>query len=326
MPTSSDRPGRAVPAPVPAQPGHRPARDESASPAADAAGASLAADAVSAFLHAPIGVAVCTPDGVVTRVNAAVTRLLGYAQEELLGRDLFRLVQPELVAGAIAACAALRQRPEETVVHETRFRARDGRSIDVRVTTSAVRATAAAPAHAIMHLEDVSEREDLRRQLEHQASHDALTGLANRAAFVEQLQRALPRGERHGEPVTVLYLDLNGFKQVNDRFGHAAGDEVLRGFAAHLRGLLRPEDTAARLGGDEFAVLCEGTTPEQAAVVARRLADGFRSTGAGPGALEVGVAVGVATSPAADGSRPGTEELLHAADAAMYAAKVRPPR
>ncbi|WP_432523897.1 GGDEF domain-containing protein [Kineococcus sp. SYSU DK006] len=317
MPTSSDLPGRAVPAPVPAQPGHRSARDESAS---------LDADAVSAFLHAPIGVAVCTPDGVVTRVNGAVTRLLGYAEEELLGRDLFRLVQPELVAGAIAACAALRQRPEETVVHETRFRSRDGRSIDVRVTTSAVRATAAAPAHAIMHLEDVSQREDLRRQLEHQASHDALTGLANRAAFLEQLQRALPRGERHGEPVTVLYLDLNGFKQVNDRFGHAAGDEVLRGFAAHLRGLLRPEDTAARLGGDEFAVLCEGTSPEQAAVVARRLADGFRSTGAGPDVLEVGVAVGVATSPDADGTRPGTEDLLHAADAAMYAAKSRPSR
>ncbi|WP_338075108.1 sensor domain-containing diguanylate cyclase [Kineococcus vitellinus] len=289
-------------------------------------GASLPADAVSAFLHAPIGVAVCRPDGVLTRVNGAVTRLLGYAEEDLLGRDLFRLVQPELVAGAIAACAGLRERPGETVVHETRFRARDGRSIDVRVTTSAVPATPAAPAHAIMHLEDVSEREDLRRQLEHQASHDALTGLANRAAFVEQLERALPRGERHGEPVTVLYLDLNGFKQVNDRFGHAAGDEVLRGFAAHLRGLLRPEDTAARLGGDEFAVLCEGTAPGQAAVVARRLAEGFRCAAGAAGPLQVGVAVGVATSPAADGCALGTEELLHAADAAMYATKVRAPR
>ena len=317
MPSCSDLPGRALPAPVPAQPGHR---------SAPAGSASLSADAVSAFLHAPIGVAVCTPEGVVTRVNGAVTRLLGYAEDELLGRDLFRLVQPELVAGAIAACAALRERPEETVVHETRFRSRDGRSIDVRVTTSAVRATAAAPAHAIMHLEDVSEREDLRRQLEHQANHDVLTGLANRAAFVEQLQRALPRGERHGEPVTVLYLDLNGFKQVNDRFGHAAGDEVLRCFAAHLRGLLRPEDTPARLGGDEFAVLCEGTAPGQAEVVARRLAGGFRCALTGPGVVEVGVAVGVATSPAADGSPLGAEELLHAADAAMYATKVRPPR
>ena len=289
----------------------------------DPSDAALAADAISAFLHAPIGVAVCEPNGVVIRVNRAVTALLGHPEAELVGRDLFRLVEESLVAGALAACAALRTGPDDTVVHETRFRRRDGRLIDVRVTTSAVRSAVTGTAHAIMHLEDVTEREDLRRRLEHEATHDALTGLANRAEFLRQLHRALPRGERHREPVTVLYLDLDGFKAVNDTHGHAAGDEVLVAFATRLQALLRPEDTAARLGGDEFAVLCEGTTAKQAELIADRLAEAPGDATAG---AAVGVAVGIATSPDADGEILDPEELLRAADAAMYAAKTRGAR
>ncbi|NIZ91617.1 GGDEF domain-containing protein [Kineococcus rubinsiae] len=285
-------------------------------------GPSLADDAISAFVHAPLGVAVCEPTGVVIRVNDAVTRLLGYPAEELVGRDLFRLVEADLVGRALASCASLRDGSADTVVHDTRFRRADGHLLDVRVTTSAVRARETAHPHAVMHLEDISEREDLRRRLQHDATHDALTGLANRTRFLDELRRALPRAERHGQPVTVLYLDLDGFKSVNDTYGHDVGDEVLVAFSRHVRESVRPEDTAARLGGDEFAVLCEDTTAEQAALVVDRLTSGSWAgevAGVAAGA-RVGVTVGAATS----GAGPlDAAQLLRDADAAMYAAKAR---
>ncbi|WP_183392812.1 GGDEF domain-containing protein [Kineococcus radiotolerans] len=291
--------------------------------------AGLAEDAVSAFLHAPLAVAVCHPDGTVLRVNPAMTALLGYSPQDLLGRDLFRLLPDDLVAAAKAACAALRRGDVDTVVHETRFATATGPRRDVRVTTSAVRDTAPGREHLIMHLEDITDREDLRRRLQYEASHDSLTGLWNRARFLEELDRALPRGERHDQPVSVLYLDLDNFKAVNDRHGHAAGDRLLQSFGDHLRDCVRPEDTAARLGGDEFAVLCENTTAAQAAVVVERLTGGTWASAFTD--LALGVAIGIATTPAAgtdthgaaDGDHGSAETLLHRADGDMYAVKAR---
>jgi len=279
----------------------------------------LADHAVSAFLHAPVAVAVCAPDGVVLRVNDALTQLLGYPSQELVGRDLFRLVERDRVSLAIAACASLRDGSTDIVVHDTRFTSQNGRLLDIRVTTSAVREDATAYPHVVMHLEDTTEREDLRRRLQHEASHDPLTGLGNRARFLDELDRALPRGQRHGQPTTVLYLDLDDFKAVNDTYGHAAGDQLLAAFGQHVRESVRPEDTAARLGGDEFAVLCEDTTVQEAARIVERLtAEAW--TGAHANVM-AGVTVGVATSPDTRGRHLDAQELLQLADAAMYAAK-----
>ena len=284
---------------------------------------SLTDHAVSAFLHAPVAVAVCEPDGVVIRVNDAATRLLGYRTRELVGRDLFRLLEQDRIEPAIAACASLREGPTDTVVHDTRFQTQDGRLLDVRVTTSAVRADTTAHPHLIMHLEDTTDREELRRRLQYEASHDSLTGLSNRARFLDELRRALPRGERHGQPVTVLYLDLDDFKVVNDTHGHATGDQLLIAFGRHVRESVRPEDTAARLGGDEFAVLCEDTTPQEAGRIVERLTSGSWASGPPRLPAAAAVTVGAATSPADDGRHVSAEELLHRADAAMYAAKSR---
>ena len=281
---------------------------------------SLADHAISAFVHAPIAVAVCEPDGAVIRVNDAVTRLLGHPAGELVGKNLFRLVQEDLVSQARAACASLGDGSADTVVLETRLHTKDGRLLDVQVATAAVRADATSHPHLIMHLQDITDREDLRRRLQHEASHDPLTGLSNRSRFLDELQRALPRGARHGQPVTVLYLDLDDFKAVNDTHGHAAGDRLLIAFSQHVRESIRPEDTAARLGGDEFAVLCEDTTAQEAAAIVERLTGG---TGTGwPSEVTVAATVGVATSPT-DAGHLSAEQLLHEADAAMYAAKAR---
>lgn len=291
-------------------------------PRTDVRELSLAEHAVSAFLHAPVAVAIAEPNGIVTRVNAAASRLLGYPAEELQGRNLFRLLPDDAVDLALAACATLQDGARDTVVCETRFHSGDGRLLDVRVTTAAVRATHTPVPHLIMHLEDITEHEDLRRRLQHEATHDPLTGLSNRVRLLEQLQRALASGERHGQPVTVLYLDLDDFKAVNDTDGHAAGDRLLVDFSCHLRACVRPEDTVARWGGDEFAVLCEQTPPEQAEALVSRLRGGSWA-GRSDVTVRVGVTVGVATSPDADGNHRDAEQLLHAADSAMYLAKAR---
>jgi|SRR6476646_3515121 len=144
---------------------------------------------------------------------------------------------------------------------------------------------------------------------------DALTGLANRRAFGERLPVELSRFARGGRPLSLVLLDLDGFKGVNDRLGHPAGDQVLREVAAILRGS-RVADDCFRTGGDEFALLMPGTTAEEAGIAARRLAEEVRSADVGAGAI--GISFGIATSEDLDG-----DALVAAADRALLAAKDR---
>lgn len=165
----------------------------------------------------------------------------------------------------------------------------------------------------------------LHARLERLALFDALTGLPNRTLTVDLLERALAHAGRASRPVAVLFADLDGFKGVNDRHGHATGDEVLRAAAARLRATVRGGDTVGRLGGDEFVVICPEADEETAGEIASRLhaafADDLSSDVAElPVALRVGLSVGVSVGrpPFAPGA---AEALLDAADAAMYAAK-----
>jgi len=152
----------------------------------------------------------------------------------------------------------------------------------------------------------------VREQLSRQARTDALTGLANRAGFHEALAAAA------GGDVALLFVDLDGFKAVNDAFGHAAGDELLSHVAAGLRQVTRPQDVCARLGGDEFAVLMIGASPEEVAGVGRRVVEmASAPVTLSRGVARVGASVGTASSTAAGDPR----DLLDRADTAMYAAK-----
>jgi diguanylate cyclase (GGDEF)-like protein/PAS domain S-box-containing protein len=167
---------------------------------------------------------------------------------------------------------------------------------------------------------DVGERVRFQNELEHQAFHDALTGLANRVLFKDRVEHALARAVRSGSNVAVLFMDIDDFKLVNDSYGHVLGDNLLVQVAERLRAILRSSDTAARLGGDEFAILLENTADQEEAcrVAQRALAlfdENFRLDMAD---LAASVSVGVAVS---DGSHISAEELLRDADVAMYAAK-----
>ncbi|MFC3383491.1 GGDEF domain-containing protein [Couchioplanes azureus] len=166
----------------------------------------------------------------------------------------------------------------------------------------------------------VAQLRERERQLEYLAFHDPLTGLANRALFHQQASHALARQDRRGTAVAVLYIDLDGFKAVNDRLGHAAGDALLLLVAERLRGCVRSTDVLARLGGDEFAVIMEPIRDErEASIVADRVvrvvADPFHLDN---GVARVTASVGIAIRAVGDGDG---DALLRRADAAMYAAK-----
>jgi diguanylate cyclase (GGDEF)-like protein len=159
---------------------------------------------------------------------------------------------------------------------------------------------------------------DLGAKLRHQALHDALTGLPNRRLFHARVDDSFRRAAEDGTEPVVLFIDLDGFKAINDELGHAAGDELLVAFAERLRGHVRPEELPARLGGDEFAVLLESGGPEVAEEVARRLVGAVKNPFSIRGRqLSVRLSIGIAPA----GSSAGVEELLANADVAMYAAK-----
>lgn len=160
----------------------------------------------------------------------------------------------------------------------------------------------------------------------HQALHDPLTGLPNRILLDDRLQQAAAAARRSGRHIGLLLVDLDGFKLVNDNFGHRAGDDVLREVATRLRGILREADTAARFGGDEFVVICQDVDDaEEIDAIALRIEHGLSAPiKAGPGSVVVGASVGIAV---VDGTVTDVDDLLACADAAMYAVKrTRPSR
>ena len=177
---------------------------------------------------------------------------------------------------------------------------------------------------------DVSDRVRARRQLRHQALHDPLTGLANRTLLSDRVEQGLARARRHGEPLGLLMLDVNHFKRINDRLGHAAGDRVLEGLARRLLGVVRDEDTVARWGGDEFVVvLPEMEEFRSIEAVQERIRDAVRRPiEAGGESLHIDVSVGGVVRAEEDGARAvqtdEADELIRFGDLALHRAKEQP--
>jgi diguanylate cyclase (GGDEF)-like protein/PAS domain S-box-containing protein len=283
-------------------------------------------DLLSAFHNAPIGMAVATPTGTITACNPAMGALLGRAPADLVGTRFFGVTHADDLEDARANCALMQDGRTHILRHECRFVRADGGTVWVSVSTSRVPARPPRPAHLIMHIEDVTERKDLEAELQRRALHDPLTGLANRDLLLARLGDALRSGGRHQRPGHLFYLDLDGFKGVNDAYGHAAGDAVLVEFADRTSRLLGPADTAARLGGDEFAVLRVDLDPEQA----DRTGAALRSAAARPFVLDGGTVV-LSAAIGRVTVRPGgvdgdAASHLRAADLRMYAGKQRRSR
>jgi diguanylate cyclase (GGDEF)-like protein/PAS domain S-box-containing protein len=265
-------------------------------------------------------------NGNATFVNPAAVRITGWEAEELVGRrqhDLLHHTKPDGSPYPREECpihAAL----EDGTIHsrdDEVFWKKDGTSFPVEYMSSPILQDGEVIG-AVVTFKDITERKAVEQQLHHQAFHDPLTGLPNRALFMDRLERALTRANRRGNKVAVLFMDLDNFKVINDSLGHKAGDQLLVAVAERLETSLRSEDTAARLGGDEFTILVEDISSVGEVVqVAERIADILRP----PFVLEeqevfTTVSTGLALNSTVQ-EQPA--DLLRHADLAMYRAKRR---
>ena len=263
-------------------------------------------------------VTVVDEDGTVTYATPSSAQHFGRSPDELVGCRLRDWWTTHDAARLQPLFAELSARPGTTRVFDGEVRHADGRTVPVEATVTSLGAEQAVRGF-VLNVRDVTERRGLERELAHQAFHDALTGLANRALFSDRVGRSLARRARSNRGVSVLFLDLDGFKAVNDTIGHAAGDRLLQVVAQRLTGCVRPADTVARLGGDEFAVLLEDLGPgEDGSDVAVRIADALRAPVDLDGReVRIGCSCGIAQHAAAESA----DELLRNADLAMYRAK-----
>jgi diguanylate cyclase (GGDEF)-like protein/PAS domain S-box-containing protein len=259
-------------------------------------------------------------DTVVQYQSPAVRRLLGVDDEALLGGALLGLVHPEDMPRALEAFADVGGTLPAPLPLGLRLRRRDGGWRDVEIVIDDLREDENVQG-ILVTVRDATERKRFERQLRHQAFHDPLTGLANRALLQDRAEQALRVRDRDRTSLAVVVLDLDDFKTINDSLGHAAGDSLLVAVAERLRGLVRPGDTVSRLGGDEFALLLDGLPSEDVAllVVDRALAHLAEAVVVEGKEVFVTASAGVAL--ATPGQSPTTDELLRNADMAMYVAK-----
>jgi diguanylate cyclase (GGDEF)-like protein/PAS domain S-box-containing protein len=258
-------------------------------------------------------------DTVVRYQSPSVERVLGFPADGLLGRSLLELVSAAEDEQARAFFAGIARQPGISVPIELTLQRKDGAWIDAEVVCNNLEQEEQVKA-TVVTVRDVSERKQFERQLSHQAFHDDLTGLANRALFDDRLSHALARKSRDDSPLAVVLIDLDDFKLINDGLGHAAGDTVLVVVAERLRRLFRPGDTTARMGGDEFAIALESLTQEEGAfrAVERALAVLREPLVVEGKEVFIEASAGIAF---ADDGAVTTEELLRNADVAMYVAK-----
>ena len=270
-------------------------------------------------------VMVVAADSSMTYVSPSVERVLGHGPQQLTGSKLTEHVHPEDKAQVLLFLTSGDRDGDDPRPALTEFRLlhRDGHWLHVESQRTNLLNDPNVNG-IVLNSRDISERKAFEEQLQHQAFHDPVTALANRALFHDRVEHALERQTRDGRSISVLFMDLDDFKTINDSLGHAVGDRLLQEVGERLKNCLRAADTAARMGGDEFGILLEdgGIGIEAADVAARILAalEGpFHLAGKD---VFVRASIGIAT--AASGAEHGpidAEELLRNADVAMYMAK-----
>jgi len=243
-------------------------------------------------------------------------RLLGYQDHELVGRRLVPMLHPDDRAAATAFVASAAD--PGAAATEWRLLHSDGRWIGVEALSNGY-LDDGSRSGVVITMRDVTERRALEQRLIHQAVHDALTDLPNRALFHERLTKEMAGADGRPGCVGVLFIDLDDFKVVNDTLGHAVGDQLIVAVGSRMAGVLRTGDLAARLGGDEFAVLAVMRSELDAELLAGRLIDAFHAPfRIGRHVLAVRASIGIGTSgPKVE----SPDEIMRNADMAMYAAK-----
>ncbi|KAA3654326.1 MAG: diguanylate cyclase [Proteobacteria bacterium] len=276
--------------------------------------------AASVFTHAREAIMITALDGKIVEVNDAFCRITGFDRDDVLGRTPAVLSSGRHDASFYAAMwRALRESGHWQ--GEVWNRRKDGALFAEMLTISAVGDEHGRAPYYVALFSDITAQKLHESELERYAHYDGLTGLPNRLLMMDRLRQAMAVAERRGSRLAVAYLDLDGFKAVNDTHGHAAGDEVLSTLAERFRQAVREGDTIARLGGDEFvAVLVDPGSSEMVQSVLQRLLDAAARPVVWNGhPLEVSASIGVAYYP--QGGEPDAEALVQQADDAMYLAK-----
>jgi diguanylate cyclase (GGDEF)-like protein/PAS domain S-box-containing protein len=275
----------------------------------------------NAFDYAAIGMALASPTGYWLQVNRAMLDIVGYSEDELLTTHFQEIAYTKDLPVLAVQLGQLVAQVVPTCQLEIRFRHKHGDLRQILLSVSLVRDTYMTPLHFIFQAQDITNRKRVEEQLLHDAFHDALTGLPNRALFMDRLSHTLSRAQRQSSAnFAVLFLDFDRFKVVNDSLGHAIGDKLLLQISERLRTGMRASDSVARLGGDEFVMLIEELADlREATQIAERLqqelARPFQIDGHEVfSTVSIGIAPGSPRYTRAD-------ELLRDADTAMYQAK-----
>lgn len=277
------------------------------------------------FEHTALAMGRYSLDGEILEVNDAWCDLFGYSRKEVMERRLSwqKVTHPDDIQSTEQMLRRLLAGEHESFNIEKRYLRKDGKVVWGSVADSLVRDEHRKPKYFISAIQDVTEHRQAEMQVHYMAYHDKLTRLPNRALLFDRLSQAVSHAKRNKQHVALLYMDLDGFKGVNDQYGHKAGDSVLRMAAQRFQNCVREIDTVARLGGDEFAiVLWALDDPMQSKQVAEKLVAEFAplfplSNGV---EVKVGVSIGISIYPE-DGSE--LDSLLSAADSAMYVSKTQ---
>lgn len=274
----------------------------------------------SVFDHAA-GMALVDRDGQWLRVNRALCAALGYPDKELLEKSFLDLTHPDEASGTLSQIEKMLEGNATSYQTEQRLLHKLGHFVWMLLNISSIRDNQGHASHLVFQFQDISERKTEEERLVHNVFHDALTGLPNRALFMDRLRLATERARRRKDQIyAVLFLDLDGFKAINDSLGHIVGDQLLIQISRRMKSCLRTTDTIARLGGDEFTMLLEDLTDERESLrivdrLQKELAQPFKL---GSSEIQVTASIGVTCSnPRYE--RP--EEILRDADMAMYRAK-----
>ena len=265
------------------------------------------------FDESPIGKALFGPDGTYVRVNQAYCTFMGRDREEFLGRRVVDFAHPEERASTEALSHEIRDHTNRVARLDRRYLHKDGHEIWGRLSLTRI------GDGVLAAIEDITEGRIAEEQLRHHALHDSLTGLPNRTLIFDRLEQALARARRNETHVGVVVVDVDHFKQVNDSYGHPAGDQLLISVTQALQNALRDSDSAGRLGGDEFIVVCESVGDATAvAEIAERLRIAVRQPmQIGTVTLLPSISLGCTVS----AGTTSVDELIAEADAALYRAK-----
>jgi diguanylate cyclase (GGDEF)-like protein/PAS domain S-box-containing protein len=269
------------------------------------------------FEQAEIGTAILNLDGAPVRVNPALCTLLGRTSDLLIGRSWTEYNHPDEVSPGPAVYAQVAA-GFDTYNEERRYVQPDGTVVWASVHSSLVRDEAGEPQYFFAQFLDITARKRMEQELSHQAMHDSLTGLPNRALLTDRLVHGLAGSRRGSSQLGVIFLDVDHFKVVNDSLGHNCGDDLLKLAADRISATIRPGDTVARFGGDEFVIVCNDVTAAVAEAIAQRVLDSLSRVFVIDGQeMSVTASIGIAISE--DNST--SDSLLRDSDAAMYRAK-----